>query len=857
MSDAVLRTSTVSLPTSSENACGESSCFHCGLPVSTGAHYRVSIDGEEREVCCPGCQAVVQAIVHAGLADYYRYRTVLPGAPAEAPVELLKDLTLYDDARYQQNFVHRISDHAKEASLILEGITCSACVWLNEQRIARLPGVLGVDINYTTHRARVRWDESRIKFSEILRAVAAIGYSAHPFDPARQEEAQRKARNVALWRLFVAGFGMMQVMMYAVPSYLASNGDMSTDIAQLMRWASLILTLPVVVYSAAPFFSSAWRNIRQGQAGMDMPVALGVGGAFLASVWATVQGHGQVYFDSITMFVFFLLCGRYLEMAARARACDAVEKLVKLIPAHALLLADYPASNHEKQVAASTLKIGDYLLIPPGQAIPADGRVVRGASTVDESLFTGESQPKSKRLGSALTGGTLNLVSPLVMQVEKVGQETALAGIVRLMDRALAEKPRLAILADRVASWFVLGVLLIGALTFLAWYPVDPDNAFWITISVLVVTCPCALSLATPVALVAATGRLAANGLLVTRGNALETLAVASDYVFDKTGTLTLGRMVLQEVRPLGTLSSMQCLAIAGALEHGSEHPIAKALRADSSIISSRNASDLPAASSVSHVPGRGLEGTIDGTDYRLGSPQFVAELTGQPFPAMLLAQFKNSTVIALGNAGCWLALFVVNDQLRPDAQALVEFLRGLGKRVHLLTGDNTEAAGLAARKLGIENLRAAATPADKLCYLRDLQAGGAGVVMVGDGANDAPVLAQAQISIAIGRGTDVARASADMVLISDKLCDLRTGIETARMTLRVIRQNLAWALAYNLAALPLAMTGHVSPWMAGIGMSASSLIVVLNALRLRAKTRLPVTESRVAIKKHLALNSE
>ena len=856
MSDAVLSTTIAPKLSRSADARGDTACFHCGLPVPAGKPYRVSIRGEEHDVCCPGCQAVANAIVQAGLADYYRYRTVLPGAPAETPLELLKEFTLYDDPKFQESFVHQTAEHAKEASLILDRITCNACVWLNEQRIARLSGVLGVDINYTTHRARVRWDDARIKLSEILRAVAAVGYSAHPFDPARQEQAQRKARKVALWRLFVAGLGMMQVMMYAVPTYLA-KGDMSPDIAELMRWASLILTLPVVLYSAAPFFISASRDIKQGQVGMDLPVALGVGGAFLASAWATVRGHGDVYFDSITMFVFFLLCGRYLEMTARARACGAVEKLVTLIPAQAFLLADYPASNQEKRVAVSTLTIGDYLLIPPGQAIPADGHVVRGESTVDESLLTGESRPKSKRPGSGLTGGTLNLVSPLVMQVEKIGQETLLAGIVRLMDRALAEKPRIALLADRVARWFVLGVLLIGAVTFLAWYPVDPHKAYWITITVLVVTCPCALSLATPFALVAATGRLAASGLLVTRGNSLETLAAASDFVFDKTGTLTLGRMVLQEAHPLGALPSAQCLAIACALEQGSEHPIAKALRAYSPALGSGNAADAVAVDSVSNVPGRGVEGTIDGLRHRLGTPQFVAELTGQPLPAQLTTQSKSFTLITLGTAERWLAIFTLGDSLRTDAKALIDYLRRRGKQIHLLTGDSIEIARFVARDLGIENVRAAATPADKLAYLRDLQASGAVVAMVGDGVNDAPVLAQAQISVAIGQGTEVARASADMVLMSDKLCDLQAGIETAGMTLRVIRQNLAWALAYNLAALPLAVTGHVTPWMAGIGMSASSLLVVVNALRLRAKARTPRGLSQAALKKDLALFSK
>ncbi|MBI2312256.1 MAG: cadmium-translocating P-type ATPase [Betaproteobacteria bacterium] len=804
-------------------------CFHCGLAVPAGAHYAVAIDGLSRPMCCPGCQAVARAIVGGGFSDYYRHRTALPASPREALPEFLDRLSLYDAPEIQRGFVRDAGEHAREASLILEGITCAACVWLNEQHLARLPGVRSVEVNYTSHRARVSWDDRAIKLSEILRAVAAIGYTAHPYDAARQDEVHRRERRAALWQLFVAGFGMMQVMMYALPVYLAGDGEMSADIETLMRWASLVLTLPVVLYSGAPFFRGAWRDLRFRRLGMDVPVALGIGLAFVASCWATVTGKGEVYFDSIAMFVFLLLTGRFLEMGARRKASEAAEQLVKLIPASAWHLAGYPGSRAETRVSVSGLAPGDVVLVKPGETVPADGRVTEGVSEVDEALLTGEARPLDRRPGDALTGGTLNLASPLVMRVEKVGQDTVLAAIVRLLDRALAEKPRIAAAADRVAGGFVLAVLVVAVAVFALWLRIDPERALWVTVSVLVVTCPCALSLATPAALAAATGRLTRLGLLTTRGHALETLARATHFVFDKTGTLTFGRMALKEVRPLGRLSIPECNAIAAALERGSEHAVGRALAA---------AAVTPLdAQEVVNVPGAGIEGMVEGARYRLGTQEFVGALHGRPAPGVTPAAGA-ATLVALGDCSGWLTLFGLADELRPEGAALVAGLRNAGKQVILLSGDGPEAVLRVARQLGIETVVGGATPARKMEFVKELQERGAVVAMVGDGVNDAPVLAKAQVSIAMGEGTQVAQASADMVLLSGRLDTLLEGCRHAARTMAVVRQNFAWAIAYNLVALPLAVAGLITPWMAGIGMAGSSLLVVLNALRLAGASK-------------------
>ncbi|WP_415033785.1 heavy metal translocating P-type ATPase [Azonexus sp.] len=806
----------------------DASCYHCGLSIPEGVEIAVTIDHTPRAMCCPGCQAVAQSIVDNGLGDYYRSRDALPESPREAMPAILEQMALFDHAEFQKSFVKALGEHEREASLLLEGITCSACIWLNERHIGQLPGVLAVTINYTTRRARVRWDEQKIKLSAILQAVAAIGYRAYPYDAAKNEEITRTERRQALWRVWVAGFGMMQVMMYAFPVYVA-NGEMSADIESLMRWASLVLTVPVVFYSSAPFFRNAWRDMKLLRVGMDVPVALGVGGAFVASCWATVQGGGEVYFDSVTMFVFFLLGGRYLEMTARQKALSVTEALTKLLPAFAQKLTQFPQTREAQQVLVADLAVGDHVLVRPGETIPADGVVVEGSSSANESLLTGESHPVSKVVGDSVTGGAVNAESPLIVRVEQVGEATRLSAIVALMERAALEKPRMVEVADRVASYFVAVLLVVAAGTALGWYWVDPSKALWITVSVLVVTCPCALSLATPIALTVAAGALARDGLLVTRGHAIETLARATHFVFDKTGTLTRGQMRLVDVLCLRDVPRESCLAIAAALEQASEHPLAHAVRA-----ACPEGQSLPVRAAVNE-PGQGIAGEIAGASYRIGRPAYALALSGQGLPAEGEAWLESGdTVVVLADAAGALALLRIGDELRPQAKEVVDKLRALGKTVVLLSGDAPAVAQRVASALGIEEVHAGVTPSGKHACVTKLQADGAVVAMVGDGVNDAPVLALAQVSVAMGGGAQLARTQADFVLLSENLAHLQHGAQRAALTLSVIRQNLWWSFAYNIVALPAAIAGYVTPWMAGIGMSLSSLLVVLNSLRIQ-----------------------
>lgn len=770
-----------------------------------------------------------------GLVDYYRLRekTSAPPAPADR-----RTLEAYDDPLFQTSFVRRREEGTLEAALLLDGVRCTACLWLIEESLKRLDGVCGVQVNYVTRRATLAWRETDTKLSHIVARLSVLGYGAHPYLPQQIDDARRSEKRRWLWRLFVAGFGMMQVMMYAVPAYIAQPGEFSTEYETLMRWASFVLTVPVIAYAAQPFFLGAYRGLRAGRAGMDLPVALGIATAFLASTWATFTHQGEVYFDSLTMFVFLLLLGRYLELRARESAGASLAHLARVTPSFAERLSAFPSSRLGERVLAAQLLPGDLLLVRPGEAIPADGVVLEGISTVDEALLTGESVPVQKIAGSAVVGGSQNVDSSLVVRVERVGQSGILASIARLVEQAAAQRPPLAEMADRYAQHFVWWVLIATSITTAVWAFIDPIRAPWIAVSLLVATCPCALSLATPVALTAATGRLARQSLIITKGHALETMAQATDYVFDKTGTLTEGKLSVVTEKVLGRHTREHCLAVIHTLENLSEHPIAKALcaHANASLRTPRRMMSLQ-TDSCRNIPGAGIQAIIDGCTYRVGTLAYCAEIARGPFGLAISTELSVSpyTRVWLATNDALLAFYDLSDCMKPDARALIGSLHAAGKNTHLLSGDGVGVVMEVARCLGMQNIRATATPEEKRLYVLALQRAGAKVVMVGDGVNDAPVLAQADVSIAMGSGATLAQTRADAVLLNGRLADLQSAISVSRSTRRIIHQNLFWSFGYNLAVIPLAAMGMLNPWIAGVGMSVSSLLVVLNALRLRA----------------------
>lgn len=818
----------------------EQSCFHCGLPVPPGSQFSVKIFDQAQPMCCPGCQAVAQAIVANGLQAFYEHRTERNALSRSLIPDELAKLELYDKPQLQKSFVHEQGGSIKQASLILEGIVCAACVWLSERHVMQLPGVLEFQVNYSTHRAQVKWDDAQIKLSQILKAISDIGYIAHPLDPNRQEQVFKKERSAAIRRLAIAGFGAMQVMMLAVALYAGEAHGMDDHIKLFIRWVSLLITTPVLLFAARPFFTAAWRDLKLRSLGMDVPVALAIGAAYLASLWATVMQHGEVYFDSVTMFTFFLLVGRYLEMTARQRAGRAAEELVKLLP----VMATRFENGQATLVTVADLAVGDRVLVKPGESIPADGTVAEGSSSVDESLLTGESFPLRKSPGAQVVAGSVNNESPLQITVKHVGQDTTLAAIQRLLERAQTEKPQLARLADRVAGYFVFAILIIAVLVGGYWTQVDPGNAFWIVIAVLVVTCPCALSLATPTALTAATGQLTKEGMLTTRGHALETLARVNHFIFDKTGTLTEGKLKLAEVITFAEFDEQSCLNLAAALEQQSEHPIAKVLQ------QSANKQQTIAPQQIQNQPGMGMQAVIDDQRYAIGSVAFISAQLGVAIEDIVQDDYQ----VVLADSARVIAAFRFEDRLRTDASSAIQKLLQVGMKVSLLSGDRPSEVNRIAAQLGIAHAVGGLTPAGKLQQLQAIQQQGDVVAMVGDGINDAPVLSQAQVSIAMGEGTQIAQASADMILLSNDLEHLARSVETARRMRRIIKQNLLWALLYNAVALPLAAMGWVAPWMAAIGMSSSSLIVVLNAIRL---TRAPHKRDHSVAQKMKGLTTE
>jgi P-type Cu2+ transporter len=803
----------------------DSVCFHCGQPLPAGSKLFAQVSGLRRAVCCAGCRAVAEMISSTGLGSYYESRTALPATPAAAGAA--DEYAIYDHPEVQQSFVRRVNEHEREATLLLEGITCSACLWLNERHLGTLEGITGIEVNYTTRRAQVRWDQSRIQLSQILAAVRVIGYRAFPSTLTLADDLRQRERRSSLWRLAVAGLGMMQVMMYAVPAYLAEDGSMSADIQALMRWASLLLTLPVILYSCAPFFGGAWRDLRNRSLGMDVPVALGILVAFVASTAATVQGTGEVYFDSIVMFAFLLLLTRYLEQHARQNAARGLEYVTRALPASARRLPGFPLGDAQQEVPAVSLAVGDVVLVKAGESIPADGSILRGETETDESLLTGESRPVYRAPGDAVVAGAVNRVSPILLQVERAGDQTRASHIARLVERAASQRPRIIQVTDRVAAYFVAAVLLIAAGTAIGWYFIDPSKALWITVAVLVVTCPCALSLATPTVLAVTTASLAKRGLIVTSARAIESLARVSHMVFDKTGTLTDGRLRLLRAVPHRGLTEVDALRLAAGIESQSEHPIGRAfLRA----VGARH-SEIPVPDFVRNVPGSGVEATIRGVRYRLGRRQWVCDAQAESGDDD--TNTLSLTRVWLGDDTGALAHFDFTDNLRRGALDAVQSFLSQGIRVSLWSGDAQPVVQHTAAALGIEDYAGDMTPEDKLRRMQALQARGVLVAMAGDGVNDAPVLAHAHLSIAMGSGAVLAQAHSDVVMTSPDMWPLVHGLQISRRAMRILRQNLAWALAYNLIALPLAIGGWLTPWMAGVGMTASSLVVMLNALRL------------------------
>ena len=708
-----------------------------------------------------------------------------------------------------------------ESSLRVGGMHCAACASTIEQALRRVDGVVDTRVSAAAQCATVQWDPARTRPSALVEAIEHAGYSAAPDTAAGARALRRKESRDALWRLFVAAFCAMQVMMLATPAYVSSARELAPDLKQLLDWGSWMLTLPVMLFAAAPFFTGAWRSLRARRIGMDVPAALGMLVAFVASSGAAFDPGGlfghEVYFDSLTMFVSFLLAGRYLEMRVRHRAETSLEESIGRLPETALR---ENADGGTSPISVLRLQRGDVVRVPVGQAFCADGVLTHGGTRADESLLSGESAPVYKAVGDTVVAGSLNLGAPVAMRVERVGADTRYEAIVAMMRDARSQRPAMLHGPDRWAAPFLWAVLLLAAAAAAVWSVIDPSRAVWVAVSVLIVTCPCALSLAAPSALLSSAVAMARGGVMLRRIEAIEGLARMQTLFVDKTGTLTEAcgqglQMIRIDHGPRWTDAALR--AVAASLAAWSTHPLAQALAGE-------NAAGGAVWRELAETPGQGMQGrAVDGSLWRLGKVQ-------SPHAA---ANDADEVETWLSCDGAPVACFRLAETPRADAVAAVRALERDGVRIALISGDTPARVERIGRLLGVADRRGGMTPQDKLAAVRGAQAHGERVAMLGDGINDAPVLAQADTSLAMGEGAQIARAQADGVLVSNALQDVVRARALAKKTLRVVRQNFAWAAVYNAACVPLALIGWLPPWAAGLGMATSSLVVVLNSLRL------------------------
>lgn len=808
------------------------SCFHCGLPIPADADYTTPLEGKTRNFCCFGCQSVCAAIYEAGLQGYYQ-RTpegVLLAPPPPPP----KDIDIYDFDEVQQEFTSCSGD-IRDIHLLVEGIHCAACVWLIERGLKRIAGVRSAEVNLAAKRLHVQWDNSQVKLSDLIKALVRIGYSAVPYDPESAEGAIRKTNRAMLFRLFFAGFAAMNMMWIAIALYSGANQD---EFREFFHWMGLLLATPTLLYSGYPFFKGAAGGLRAGHLTMDLPIALGLSVTYAYSLYITLTNnqHGEVYFDTVTNLTFVILIGRYLEGMFRHEALSATKRLMELQPRVALVIKD----GEEKMTPIRAVMPGDRVMVKPGYTVPVDGVVLEGKSAVDEAMLSGESLPVHKQEGDTVSAGTVNMSGALLVEVRSQLQDTVLSRIIRLVEEAQTSKAPIQRLADTIVPWFVLVTLLCASVTFFIWNMHDFESALMAATSVLIITCPCALGMATPMSIAVASGLGAKHGILVKNGLVLETLSKVTHFVFDKTGTLTEGKMSVAQAQVAAGVDAAEMIAKAAAAERYSEHSVARA------IVNFAEQCQYPfrtiGVDGFHATAGLGITATVGGQEVKLGSASWLMQC-GVELDAALQSQahrweLQAMSCVYMACAGRHVAIFGLADQLRADAQQLVDALREAGIGMTLLSGDRRPVAEAIAAQLGGMEVIAEVMPQDKDQVIRRLQQRGEIVAMVGDGVNDAPALTRANVGIALGSGTDVSIDCADIVLMHNELSKVLQATQLSRRTLRTIKQNIGLSFVYNLIMVPLAMMAKVSPLVAAITMPISSLIVIGNAARIRTLFR-------------------
>jgi len=810
-------------------------CYHCSLPVEEEGLFAAEIAGENHEFCCFACQTVCQTIYDSGLESFYQKTP--DGETLSPPPELSSELTSYDLDDIQSDYT-QVEGDTRSIHLLVEGIHCAACVWLIEHSLAKQDGVVSADVNLTSKRLWLKWDNSRTHLSTILKALGDIGYSAIPFDADTAEGALAKRHRSLLYRMAFAGFAMMNLMWISIALY---SGADEGEFKNWFHWIGFLIATPTLFYAGFPFLRNALLGLRRRYLTMDLPIAIGASATYAYSTYITVTGsnHGDVYFDTVVNFLFVILVGRYLEAISKRQALSATSRLLELQPKLATVITDGKA----KVLPIRAVQRGDFVLVKPGEKIPVDGVIVDGQSAVDESMLTGESLPVVKNLTDKVVAGSINGEGAFTVKAEQILKNTALSKIVTLMEDAQASKAPIQCTADRIVPWFVVITLSLAALTFIYWYQFDFEQALLAATSVLIITCPCAFGLATPMSVAVATGVGASEGILVKQGAALEYLSKVTHFVFDKTGTLTKGELQLVTIEPFSQLSSDDLLLLAASVEQNSEHGIAKA------ILKAASEADLDVLplSHFSSSPGQGIQAVINnqhvlvGTSAWLISEGIIENKSWKTKIDALEVQGISCIFIAVDDEVEGLIGFA--DQLRDDARDMILSLQKQGVNITVLSGDKKSVVNAITADLGDIKRQAEVLPKDKADVVRALQQQGEIVAMVGDGVNDSPALIQSNVGIALASGTDVSIESADIVLSHNELHKVLEARGLARQTLRTVKQNIMLSITYNIIMVPLAMMALVSPIVAALTMPISSLLVIANAARIKrafykAKTR-------------------
>lgn len=791
-----------------------SPCYHCNEPVPAGLSLSVVIFDQPQAMCCHGCQAVAQTIVDNNLTDYYKFRTEHAQKSSGLIPDELARHQLLDDESFQNEFTYQEGE-IKETILTIEGISCAACAWLIEKQMSKISNVVSINVNATSQRATIKWLSDKIKLSHIVTAIEKIGYQALPFKANHAEKANHQTSKAFIRRLGISGILMMQVMMIAVGLYFGAFSDMANHNLLYLRWTSLFLTIPIVIYGAFPFYTGAIKAIKAKRLSMDVPVSIAIILAFTASCWATFSQQGEVYFESVSMFTFLLLIGKFLEFRARSHAAQASANLLKLMPITATKLV----GDIEEFIAAKNLALGDKVIVKPGETVPADGTISSGTSQLNEAMLTGEQLPITKSVNDSVYAGTINGDANIIITVNNTNSHSFLSQLIRLSEQAQHYKPKIAQLSDKIAQYFIALILFTASSAAIYWGIHQPSEAFWIALSILVATCPCALSLATPTALTCATTKLNKAGILTKSGHVLETLPTVTSFAFDKTGTLTVGEFELIKSQILNdNYTEEEVLIIAAALEAHSQHPLAKAFRP--------YRHHQHNATNVTVKPACGVKGMVSDKQYAIGK---VAWLVTNKDEKEKLQQAQ----CVLMEDNQLIAAFYLADQLRPDAKQVLTTL-SKSQHLRLLSGDSKYGCNIVANELPFNEVHCALTAANKMNILKNDQHHI--IAMVGDGVNDTAVFSAAHVSFAMGSGTDIAKNGADVILLNNQLSAILTCQRIAIKTQRVIKQNYGWAMGYNALILPLAFTGYITPYLAVIGMSASSILVVSNSLRLLKK---------------------